>query len=268
MGSLSVAQLGSIILANSSKILVVDEDPAVRKNIEQALTAEGYSVVTALSGEDALWELDQGKYDAVFTDLVMRGMSGLDVAEEIHLRQPGLPVVIVTTQVLVDDQKRVAAAAGVVEFLHKPLAPEQLVDTANRVLQATLSLAALQSQTPAAGVAPAAAVAKPASRLKDIVLFFLAPFVGLFYVLIFPAVGLVMLASMLLNAETQEPEEAKPLHPVAKSETRILKTAAMMVIAGLIGISYAMVAPMLGIGVLLWFSFQAWGKLGASALKA
>jgi hypothetical protein len=120
----------------------------------------------------------------------------------------------------------------------------------------------------ASGVASAAAVAKPASHLKDIVLFLLAPFVGLFYVLIFPAVGLVMLASMLLNAETQEPEEAKPLHPVAKPETRILKTAAMTVIAGLIGISYAMVAPMLGIGVLLWFSFQAWGKLGASALKA
>ena len=255
-------------MGNSSKILVVDEDPAVSKNIEQVLTAAGYAVVTAPSGEDALWELDKGKYDAVFTDLVMRGMSGLDVAQEIHVRQPGLPVVIVTGQVLVDDQKRAAAAAGVVEFLHKPLAPEQLVDTASRVLQAALSLATLQPQTPSAGVAPAAVAAKPASHLKNIVLFFLAPFVGLFYVLIFPAVGLVMLASMLLNAETQEPEEAKPLHPAAKSETPILKTAAMMFIAGLIGISYAIVAPMLGIGVLLWFSFQAWGKLGASALKA
>jgi CheY-like chemotaxis protein len=254
-------------MANPNKILVVDEDPAARKNMEQVLTGEGYVVVTASSGEDALWELDKGRYDAVFTDLAMRGMSGLDVAEEIHVRQPGLPVVVVTGQGLGEDQER-AAAAGVVEFLHKPLAPEQLADTASRVLQAALSLAALQPQTRTAGVAPAEAVAKPASHLKNIVLFFLAPFVGLFYVLIFPAVGLVMLASMLLNAETQEPEEAKPLHPAAQSESRILKTAAMMFIAGLIGISYAIVAPMLGIGVLLWFSFQAWGKLGASALKA
>jgi len=254
-------------MGNPSKILVVDEDPAARKHIEQVLVGEGYVVVTAPSGEDALWELDRARYDAVFTDLAMRGMSGLDVAAEIRVRHPGLPVVVVTGQGFGEDQER-AAAAGVVEFLHKPLAPEQLVDTANRVLQAAVSLAALQPQTPAAGVAPAEVAAKPASHLKNIVLFFLAPFVGLFYILIFPAVGLVMLASMLLNAETQEAEEAKPLHPAAKPESRIFKTAAMMFIAGLIGISYAIVAPMLGIGVLLWFSFQAWGKLGASALKA
>ena len=252
-------------MSNTRRILLVDEDPAARKNMEQVLTGEGYAVVTASSGEDALWELDRARYGAVITDLAMRGMSGLEVAEEIHVRQPGLPVVIVTGQDSSDHQER-AAAAGVVEFLHEPLAPGQLADTARRVLQATLSVAVLQPQEPASGAA--VAVARPASKLRNIVLFFLAPFVGLFYVLIFPAVGLVMLASMLLNAEAQEPGQAKPPQPALAGESRVLKTAAMTFIAVLIGISYAMVAPLLGIGVLLWFSFQAWGKLGVKAIKA
>jgi CheY-like chemotaxis protein len=254
-------------MSNALKILVVDEDPGDRKNTAQVLTGEGYDVVTVSSGEDALWELDKDPYDAVFTALVMRGRSGLDVAEEIHLDTPGLPVVVITGQGRGDDRERFETA-GVSEFLHKPFSPEQLADTARRVLQGRPAVAALHSQAQPAGAAPEKAIVRPASQLKNIVLFFLAPFVGLFYVLIFPAVGLVMLASMLLNAEAQEPLQSKHPQPAVAGESRVLKTAAMTFIAVLIGISYAMVAPLLGIGVLLWFSFQAWGKLGTKAIRA
>jgi len=254
-------------MSTAGKILVVDEDSGARQEMAQVLTAEGYDVVTVSSGEDALWELDKDIYDAVFTALVMRGRSGLDVAEEIHLGRPGLPVVVITAQGRGDDRERFEAA-GVSEFLRKPFSPEQLADAARRVLQGRSAVEALRSQAPAAGAGPEKAIARPASHLKNIVLFFLAPFVGLFYVLIFPAVGLVMLASMLLNAEAQEPGQAKPPQPAVAGESRVLKTAAMTFMAVLIGISYAIVAPLLGIGVLLWFSFQAWGKLGAKAIKA
>jgi CheY-like chemotaxis protein len=254
-------------MSNARKILVVDDDPVVRKSFEQVLSGKGYAVVTASSGEDALWELDKGNYDAVFTDILMRGMSGLDVAEEMHARRPGMPVVIITGHGSGAAQER-AAAAGVAEFLHKPVSPERLADTADRVLQATKPVAALQPQTPVAEVAPAQAITKPWSRLKDVVLFLMAPFIGLFYLIIFPIVGVGMLAIMVLSADAQKPEQSEPLHPAAPAMLRLLKTSALMLITALLGIAYAVVAPILGIGVLLWFSFQAWGKLGAKAIRS
>jgi hypothetical protein len=148
------------------------------------------------------------------------------------------------------------------------VSPEQLADTTDRVLQARAPAVALQPRTPAAEVAPAQDVSKPAMRLKNVVLFLLAPFIGLFYILVFPIVGLVMLASLFLNAERQKPEEVEPLQPLAPARLRVVKTMAMMVVATAIGVAYAVVAPILGIGVLLWLGLQAWGKLGAKAMKA
>ncbi len=253
-------------MSDARKVLVVDEDPVIQKGFEQALSGKGYAVITASSGEDALWELDNGKYDLVITAIVMRGISGLEVAEEMHARQPGLPVVIVTGHGSEGAEER-AAAAGVAKFLHKPVSPEQLVDTAERVLQAVKSPAASQSQTPAVDVAPARAATKPASRLKDIILFLMAPFVGIFYILAFPVIGLGMLAIMILSSDAQNPEQAKLLH-ASSPKLRALKTIAKMFITTVLGIAYAIVAPILGIGVLLWFSFQAWGKLGAKVMKS
>ena len=97
-------------MSNPHKILVVDEDSGARQDMARVLTGEGYDVVTVSSGEDALWELDKDTYDAVFTALAMRGRSGRDVAEEIHLGTPGLPVVVITGQGRGDDRERFEAA--------------------------------------------------------------------------------------------------------------------------------------------------------------
>lgn len=250
------------------KILVVDDDPATRKSFEQVLSGKGYAVVAVSSGEDALWELGNGTYDAVFTEIALRGMSGLDVAEELHASQPRLPVVIATDSGSEAAQVR-ATAVGVAEFLHKPLSPEQLAEVAGRVLQAAEPAAAPQSRTGAAEAASAQEAAKPASRLKNVLLFLMAPFVGLFYILIFPVVGLGMLASLFLSGEKQKPEEeAEPLQPAEPSALKVPKTIAMMFVATVIGIAFAVIAPLLGIGVVLWLCFQAWGKLGAKVIKA
>jgi len=250
------------------KILVVDGDLAARKHFEQILSAKGYAVVGVSSGEDALWELSDGSYNAVFTALALRGMSGLDVAQELHASQPRLPVVIATDSGSEAARER-ATATGVAEFLHKPVSPEQLAEVAGRVLQAAEPAAASQSQTGTAEAAAAHEAAKPASRLKNVVLFLLAPFVGLFYILIFPVVGLGMLASLFLSGEKQKTEqEAEPPQPAVPSALKVSKTIAMMFVATVIGIAFAVIAPLLGIGVVLWLCFQAWGKLGAKVIKA
>jgi len=250
-------------MSSARRILLVDNDPAVRKSFEQVLAGKACDVVTASSGEDALWQLGHGAYDAVFTDMVMRGMSGLEVAEEIQARRPGLPVVILGAEGSGAAQEG-AAAAGVAEFLRKPLSPERLAAAVDRVLQARESVAVLQRQTPLAEVAPAQATSEPVARLKGVVLFLLAPFIGLAYILIFPVVGLGMLASLV----QQEPEKAEPLRPAARVKGSVLKAIPTMLAVVLIGVVCAVVVPVLGIGLLLWLSIEAWGRLGAKAMRA
>ena len=251
---------------NTRKILVVNDDPVVRKNIEEVLTDQGYAVVAASSGEDALWRFSTGTYDLVFADLLLRGISGLEVAEEIHARQPGLPVVIFTGDGSTAIQER-AAAAGVTEFLHKPLSPEKIADAADRLLPARDSDSALQPQTPGAEVEPPKTMNQAVVRLQDMILFFLAPIFAFGYILAFPVVSLGVLLWSNFNTKVEAREEAEQaLHAAAQGQPSVLKTVEAMLAALLIGVAFSAVGPLLGIGLLFSFAIQAWVRLGAKAM--
>jgi CheY-like chemotaxis protein/signal transduction histidine kinase len=89
------------VVANSGsrevlRVLVVDDDEDVRDVLTELLLADGHSVQTALDGADALKQFVVGRFDIVFTDLGMPGISGWQVAEHIKRESPGLPVVMVT----------------------------------------------------------------------------------------------------------------------------------------------------------------------------
>lgn len=249
------------------KILVVDDDPVERNNVEQALTGKGYAVVGSSNGEDALWQLDNDNtYDAVFTDIRLRGMSGLEVAEEIHARHRGFPVVIFGGDESDAARKR-AEAAGVTEFLRQPLSPEQLANIALRLLPATESETISPSRYTAAAAVPAQATNKVVMRLKNIILFLLAPFFALGYGLVFPIVGLGMLAWWAFNPKEQLPEEAEHAqHLGAARQPGVLKTLAELLGTVVVGVAFAVFGPILGIGLVLSFGFQAWGRLGAKAI--
>jgi CheY-like chemotaxis protein len=244
---------------SARKILLVGSDPAVRTRFEQALSGKACDLIAAPNGEDALWQLGQGAVDAVFTGMAMRGMSGLELAEEIQARRPGLPVVILAGGAA----REGAAAAGGAEFLHEPLSPERLAAAVDRVLQAGKSGAAAQRDTAAIDAAPAQAVSEPVARLKGIILFLLAPFIGLAYILIFPVVGLGMLATLV----QRPPEQAETPRPAAAPRGSLLKAIPTMLGVVLIGVACAVVVPVLGIGLLLWLSIEAWGRLGARAVR-
>jgi CheY-like chemotaxis protein len=117
------------------RILVVDDDPVVAKSINRVLTAKGFAVINAQSGEEALKKLKNETYDVVFTDIKMPGLSGIEVAERIKASQPWLPVVIVTGYGSRENQAR-ADAVGVSDFLNKPLSPEMIERSASKALEA------------------------------------------------------------------------------------------------------------------------------------
>ena len=107
------------------KVLVVDDDPVVSKSFDRVLARKGYVVVSAENGAEALNKFSKEDYYAVFTDIKMPGMDGLEVAERLRAKRPWTPVVIITGYGSAENEKR-AEAAGVRGFLRKPLSPEMI----------------------------------------------------------------------------------------------------------------------------------------------
>ncbi|MGD0331934.1 MAG: response regulator [Xanthobacteraceae bacterium] len=255
----------------SRSVLVVGDDEAVIKAFEQVFSGKGFAVATARSGEDALWTLDHDSYDAVFTALELRGLSGLELADEVHAEKPRLPVFIIAgTEPTTSQERAAAAATGVAGFLRKPLSPEQISATADQVLKVVESFAPLQPRTAEAKTASPSPTKVFVSRLRDIVLFLLAPIVGLIYILLFPVVGfgmLIWLGLTRVSAKREISEIAAPAPLSGHARPSILITVVKICGVALIGIAYGLVGPILGLGVLAWFFFEAWGKLGAEVIK-
>ena len=229
----------------SRKVLVVDDDPAVRKSIDRVLTSKGYAVITAENGEEAMRKLNEEKYDLVYTDIRMPGMSGLDVAEQVKARKPWTPVVIITGYGTDAAQAR-AKAAGVSSFVHKPLSPEMIEDSARD------ALAAPAAQVIALPAAEQTAKAEPAARgsaLKNILLFFAAPFIGLAYIVALPLVGLGVFA-MLASRLAAKNEKVRTVLVT-------LKNIAMVLAAPVFGLAYIVLFPFIGLATLLWLAGRA-----------
>ena len=98
------------------KVLVVDDDPVIGKSFDRVLSGKGYAVITAEDGEDALSKLAAERYDVVYADIKMPGMSGLEVAERVKAARPWTPVVIITGHGTAESEAR-AKAAGVTQVM-------------------------------------------------------------------------------------------------------------------------------------------------------
>ena len=251
------------------KILVVDDDPVVSKSFDRVLSGKGYAVITASNGQEALSKLEAEDYDVVYADIKMPGMSGLEMAEQVKARRPWLPVVIVTGYGSPDNEAR-AEAAGVSGFLRKPLSPEMIEGSAQKAFSEKDATA--QSAKEAARLAWPETTVEPKAPnsalrfIKNVALFLAAPFVGLAYILAFPIVGLGMLAWMAIQAQKKKSEEAAKMQPAAPANPSLLRSTALLLVAPFIGLAFVIAGPIVGLGMLLWFGFRAWGKLGAKAL--
>ncbi|MBI5143214.1 MAG: response regulator [Nitrospirae bacterium] len=78
------------------KVLVVDDDPLVRDLLVQVIGESGYSADDAEDGETALAKMSGGRYDAVFTDLMMPRMGGMDLLRRLKVINPSVPVIVIT----------------------------------------------------------------------------------------------------------------------------------------------------------------------------
>jgi DNA-binding NtrC family response regulator len=110
---------------SAKRVLVVDDDSAIREILSLALSRSGYDVTTAASAEDALGRLLSVDPGIVITDVRMSGMDGLELLRVLRERVPDLHVVVITA---FEDMRTAIAAmrAGAFDYLVKPLDLDQI----------------------------------------------------------------------------------------------------------------------------------------------
>ncbi|WP_334667550.1 two-component system response regulator GlrR [Klebsiella pneumoniae] len=117
-----------------ARLLLVDDDPGLLKLLGMRLVSEGYSVVTAESGPEALRVLGREKVDLVISDLRMDEMDGLQLFSEIQKGHPGMPVIILTAHGSIPDAVA-ATQQGVFSFLTKPVDKDALYKAIDEALE-------------------------------------------------------------------------------------------------------------------------------------
>jgi two-component system response regulator MprA len=109
-----------------ARVLVVDDDPAVRRSLSRALGLEGYRVDVASDGREALRAIEVATPDSIVLDMVMPGISGLEVCRRLRAVGDQTPILMLTARGDVHDRVQ-GLDAGADDYLAKPFALEELV---------------------------------------------------------------------------------------------------------------------------------------------
>jgi two-component system cell cycle sensor histidine kinase/response regulator CckA len=118
------------------RILVVEDEDSVRTIVMRTLQAEGYEVLGAREGREALTELEEigGAVNLVLTDIVMPGMSGRQLVGELSRRYRHIPIVWMSGHTHESELQKGEVSRDE-PFLHKPVAPELLIETVAKVIE-------------------------------------------------------------------------------------------------------------------------------------
>lgn len=100
-------------------ILVVDDEPSIRKVLQAQLSRDGYQVEVAVDGADAIRKLGEVDYHLVLTDLKMPGIGGMELLEHVRTHFPGMPLIILTAHATIDAAIE-ALKLGAQDFISKP----------------------------------------------------------------------------------------------------------------------------------------------------
>ena len=114
-------------------VLVADDEPRITKLVSIALQAEGFRVVTADGGEDALRKAEEVRPDVVLLDLVMPDLDGIEVMQQLRDRRP-VPVILLTAKGATADKAK-GLDLGADDYVVKPFHPDELSARVRAVLR-------------------------------------------------------------------------------------------------------------------------------------
>jgi two-component system response regulator PilR (NtrC family) len=117
------------------RILIVDDEEVLRDVLEVVLRREGFDVITASSGEEALSILDSTEeVDLAVLDVMLPGISGIDTLRSMRIANPNLPVIVITASSSIDGAIE-AMKQGAFHYIPKPFKNEEVVLTVNKALE-------------------------------------------------------------------------------------------------------------------------------------
>jgi CheY-like chemotaxis protein len=119
-----------------TRVLIVEDDDAMREVMSRAMRLKGYEVTVARDGAEGIMLWERERHDVVVTDLYMPNVDGIETILALRSRQPTLPIVAVSggdarASFLALDS---AGDLGATVLLHKPFTPAQLYDALHRAL--------------------------------------------------------------------------------------------------------------------------------------
>ncbi len=116
-------------------IMVVDDEPAIVRLVKATLQADGYAVVSATRGEEALAALDDQRPDLIVLDLMMPGIDGFETLRRIRM-ETQVPVIMLTARAADSDKLR-GLEGGADDYMTKPFNPDELAARVAAVLRRT-----------------------------------------------------------------------------------------------------------------------------------
>lgn len=117
-----------------AKIVVIEDEPAIRRGVVDALHASGYNVADAADGVNGLQEAVRMGVDLVLLDLLLPRRDGLDVLDELRRLRPTLPVIILTARGTEEDRVR-GLKSGADDYVVKPFSARELLARVEAVLR-------------------------------------------------------------------------------------------------------------------------------------
>ena len=119
-----------------AKILAVDDEPKITKLLEAILTPQGYEVITAANGLEALEKVDADGIDLVLLDVMMPGMDGFEVLKILRAKEEKktLPVILLTALSETEDRVK-GMEAGCSDFITKPFERSDVIARVKEALK-------------------------------------------------------------------------------------------------------------------------------------
>ena len=118
------------------RILVVDDEPAMRTGLKDNLEIEGYQIAEAEDGQKGLEKIINGQYDLIILDVMMPGMSGFDVCKKVRAMGNNTPIILLTAKGEEID-KVLGLELGADDYVTKPFSLRELIARVKVILRRT-----------------------------------------------------------------------------------------------------------------------------------
>lgn len=119
---------------NTKRVLVVEDDSAIREGVADALKFSGYEVLQAANGNDGMSLGLQGAFDLLLLDLILPGHSGFEILKAVHEARPTLPIIILTARGEEADRVQ-GLRLGADDYMVKPFSVRELLARVEAVLR-------------------------------------------------------------------------------------------------------------------------------------